>query len=154
MYLHSQSWRLGGSGALDYSFNFWECWSISWNCWWIHINPETSGASRRNLAVALVELLHVCATILRNSLPRLADFQAFAAAGINTVRIPVGMAADYLYLIARILVVLFGSRRSLHPRFCRTSRSSDFLGPTYWFESLDWPPRCTWYWVSISQIDE
>lgn len=148
---YSQSGRLGTSRTLDYSFNFWKRWSIAWNCWWIHVNPETSSRSCWNPKIALVELLRVCATIWRNSFPRLADFQAFAAAGINTLRIPVGIA-DYLHLITRILVVLFGSRRPLHPRLRRISRSSDFLGSTNWFEGLDRSPRCTWYWMSMSQF--
>jgi len=81
---------------------------------------------------------------LSDSCSRLTDFQAFAAAGINTVRIPVGTARIW-YLNFRILVILFGSWRPLRPRFYSISRSSHFMGKTNWIKSLDRSPRCTWY---------
>ena len=53
---------------------------------------------------------------------RLADFQNIAAAGINTVRIPVGTIGNYpLPFNRRILVVFLGPGRSIYPGICAIS---------------------------------
>ena len=72
---------------------------------------------------------------------RLADFQAIAATGINTVRIPVGKFINNRNLRDRLLGFLFGAWGSVHSRFCSISGSSNYVGSANWTEGVD---RLTW----------
>jgi hypothetical protein len=67
-----------------------ESGSIPRNNWWVHIDVKVVCGNRfGDLKFPLVKLLYVqCVLTLAHN--RLADFQAIAATGINTVRIPVG----------------------------------------------------------------